>query len=105
MDIYLNEFNHVIIKDKNQNTCELLGGDHKLEEIKEDIKQRQAEGLNCLMCELGLPITDEHFNIETTMYIPVQTNLLVISDERNRHKTFRQYKIQYCPLCGKKLET
>lgn len=104
MDIFLNEFNHVIIKDKDQNTCELFGGSDKLEEMKEDIKQCQEEGLNCLMCEIGLPITDEHANVEVEMYIPVGTKLLVVRDRRCTKKLFRQYKIQYCPLCGKKLE-
>ena len=104
MDIYTNELNHIIIKDENQNTCELFGGEHRLEDTKEYIKQKQSENLNCLMCELGLPITDEHADSSVIMYIPMYTNLLVISDERNRHKTYRQYKIQYCPLCGKKLE-
>lgn len=103
MEIYTNELNHVIIKDKNQNVCELFGGEHTLEEVSKTIKQKQAENLNCLMCELGLPITDEHTNSSVIMYIPMHTNLLVISDNRNRQKTFKQYKIQYCPLCGKKL--
>lgn len=103
MDIYTNELNHIIIKDQNQNICELYGGEHKLEDIKEYIEQKQSEGACCLMCQLGLPITDENANSSVVMYIPMYTNLLVISDDRKKSKIFRQYRIQYCPLCGKKL--
>lgn len=103
MEIYQNEFNHFIIKDDNENICELFGN-RTLEEVKEDIKHCQEKGLNCLMCEMGLPITDEHANVEVEMYIPVGTKLLVVHDMRCTKKLFRQYKIQYCPLCGKKLE-
>lgn len=105
MNIYTNELNHVIIKDKNQNTCELFGGEHKLEDTKKYIQQKQTENLNCLLCELGLPITDEHLNSNVIMYIPMHTNLLVISDDRNKNKSFRQFIIHHCPLCGKKLES
>ena len=47
MEIYKNEFNHIIIKDDNENVCEQFGN-RTLEEVKEDktMPRRRIELLN-----------------------------------------------------------